>query len=70
MQRSERVLRIPRGRGGILLGLCAGMGRHLGLDPLLIRLCLVLLSLLTIGGLAVPLVYLLFALFVPVDNSE
>lgn len=69
MQRSDRVLRVPRGKGGVLLGLCAGIGRHVGIDPLLIRFVLVLLMLLTIGGLAVPLIYLLFALFVPVDGS-
>ncbi len=69
MQRSDRVMRIPRSQGGVLLGLCAGIGRHVGVDPLLIRFGLVLMMLLTIGGLAVPLIYLLFALFVPVDNA-
>lgn len=69
MQRSDRVLRLSRGKGGILLGLCAGMGQHLGIDPLVIRFALVLLMLLAVGGLAVPLIYLLFALFVPVDKT-
>jgi phage shock protein PspC (stress-responsive transcriptional regulator) len=69
MQRSDRVLRLARGKGGILLGLCAGIARHLGIDPIVVRFTLVLLMLLTIGGLAVPLIYLLFALFVPVDNG-
>ena len=69
MERSEKVLRLPRGKGGVLLGLCAGIARHLGYDPILIRFSLVLLMLLTIGGLAVPVIYLLFALFVPMDKE-
>ncbi|MCB1220352.1 MAG: PspC domain-containing protein [Planctomycetales bacterium] len=69
MQRTDRVLRVPRGKGGVLLGLCAGMGNHLGIDPVVIRFILLALMFLTIGGLAVPLIYLLFSLFVPVDNG-
>ncbi|MEZ5339488.1 MAG: PspC domain-containing protein [bacterium] len=69
MQRTDRVLRVPRGKGGVLLGLCAGMGRHLAIDPVVIRFLLLMLMFLTIGGLALPLLYLLFALCVPVDNE-
>ncbi len=47
------------------MGLCAGIGEHLGVDPVLIRLALVLLALLPPAGLSVVLVYFLFALFVP-----
>ena len=67
MERAPRLYRRRRERGGILLGLCAGIGAHLGYDPVLIRLVFVLLCLLHYAGLAVILVYLLFALFVPYE---
>lgn len=67
--RSPRLLRRPKGKGGVLLGLCAGIGEHLGYDPLLVRLIFVLLLFLPPGGLAVALIYLLFALFVPVAEA-
>lgn len=69
MERSPRILRRRRDRGGVLLGLCAGIAAHLGLDPLLIRFGLLLLVLLPPSGLAVILIYLLFALFVPYEES-
>lgn len=56
-----------RNRGGILLGLCAGLGAHLGIDPLVVRLAFVLMLVMSVAGLAVILVYLLFALFVPYE---
>jgi phage shock protein PspC (stress-responsive transcriptional regulator) len=68
MERAPRVLRKPRGKGGVLLGLCAGLAAHLGLDPLVIRFGLLLLMLLAPAGLAVPVLYLIFALFVPVEE--
>lgn len=65
MERSPRLYRQRRRDGGVLLGLCAGLGQHLGVDPAVVRLVLVLLVVLHPAGLAVILVYLLFALFVP-----
>jgi len=65
MQRADRIWRKRRKEGGVLLGLCAGIGEHLGLDPVLIRFVLVMLSVLLPAGLAVIVVYFLFALFVP-----
>lgn len=66
--RSPRVLRRRRGQGGVILGLCAGFGAHLGLDPLIIRFGLLLLALLSPAGLAVILLYVIFALCVPVEE--
>ena len=43
----------------------AGIGSHLGVDPVIVRLALVLLALVPASGLAVVLVYVLFALFIP-----
>ncbi|MBN2082159.1 PspC domain-containing protein [bacterium] len=65
-----RLYRRRRDQGGILLGLCAGIGAHLGLDPVLIRLGFVLLAVLHYAGLAVVLIYLLFALFVPYAPAD
>ena len=62
--------KVKRERGGMLLGLCAGIGAHLGYDPALIRLIFVLLAVLHYAGLAVILVYLLFALFVPYEPES
>ena len=70
MERAPRVWRRRRGRGGILLGLCAGIGEHLGVDPIIIRLGLLLLTVLHYAGLAVVLIYLLFALFVPYEPEQ
>ena len=68
MERAPRVVRKPRGKGGVLLGLCAGIGAHLGIDPLVIRFGLLLLVFVPPAGLSVIVLYLLFSLFVPVEN--
>jgi phage shock protein PspC (stress-responsive transcriptional regulator) len=57
-----------RGQGGVLLGLCAGIGEHLGIDPLLVRLVMLLAMFVATGGLAVLAIYLLFSLFVPLAD--
>lgn len=64
-QRDPRLWRRRRSDGGVLLGLCAGIGAHLGFDPVLVRLIFVALLLLAPAGLALVLVYLLFGLIVP-----
>jgi phage shock protein PspC (stress-responsive transcriptional regulator) len=63
--REPRLWRKRRSEGGVLLGLCAGIGAHLGCDPVLVRLVFVILLLLIPAGLAVALIYLLFGLLVP-----
>ncbi len=63
--RTAKVWRVRRKDGGVMMGLCAGLGAHLGLDPVVIRLALVILAFLNPAGLAIIFVYLLFALFVP-----
>jgi phage shock protein PspC (stress-responsive transcriptional regulator) len=67
VQRPDRVWRRRRSEGGVLLGLCAGIGAHLGVDPVVVRLALVLLALVPASGLAVVVVYVLFALFIPLE---
>lgn len=64
---TPRIFRKRRDSGGVLMGLCAGIGEHLGLDPVLIRLGLVMLTVLHYAGLAVILIYVLFSLCVPFE---
>lgn len=71
MQRAENIRRKRRSDGGVLTGLCAGIAAHLGVDPVLVRIVLTLLTLLHYAGLAVILVYFLFSLYVPyAEESE
>jgi phage shock protein PspC (stress-responsive transcriptional regulator) len=67
MARSERLLRRSRKQGGMWLGLCAGIGAHLDIDPLLVRFFLLALVCLSAGGLAIVLLYVIFGLLVPLD---
>jgi phage shock protein PspC (stress-responsive transcriptional regulator) len=66
-QELRRIFRLRRNRGGVLLGLCGGIGKHLGVDPVLVRLAFVLLVTVPASGLGVILVYLLFCLFIPYE---
>jgi len=70
MERMPRLYRRTRQRGGVLLGLCAGIGAHLGLDPALVRLAALLLVFLHYAGLAVVIIYVLFALCIPYEPEE
>jgi phage shock protein PspC (stress-responsive transcriptional regulator) len=70
LQRTPRLYRRTREQGGILLGLCAGIGEHLGVDPVLVRLVLVLLTVLHYAGLVVILVYFLFGLLIPYSTVD
>ncbi|MCK4720622.1 PspC domain-containing protein [bacterium] len=49
----------------ILLGLMAGLGEYFRIDPIILRIAVVALMFLTQAGLAVPVIYLIFALLVP-----
>jgi phage shock protein PspC (stress-responsive transcriptional regulator) len=67
MARTERLLRRSRKRGGLLLGLCAGIGAHLDVDPVLVRIVLLGAMFLSVGGLSVVPLYLIFGLMVPLE---
>jgi phage shock protein PspC (stress-responsive transcriptional regulator) len=69
VERTPRLMRRSRKQGGLWLGLCAGMGAHLGLDPLLVRFVLLALACLSAGGLAIVLLYVIFGLMVPVEGE-
>jgi phage shock protein PspC (stress-responsive transcriptional regulator) len=47
-------------------GVCGGLGRYLKIDPVLVRLAFVLL---TLSGGAGPLVYLLLLILMPLDSD-
>lgn len=70
MQRTERLMRRSRKQGGMWLGLCAGIGAHLGVDPLLVRFALAALACLSAGGLAIVLLYVVFGLIVPLEGES
>jgi phage shock protein PspC (stress-responsive transcriptional regulator) len=65
MQRTAQLRRRRRDDGGVLLGLCAGIGDHLGVDPILVRMVVIAALFLALGGLSIVLLYVLFSLFVP-----
>lgn len=56
--------RLTRPRNGRMIGgVCAGIGEYLGLDPTVVRIIYVLLS---IGAIGTPiLVYLILCLIIP-----
>lgn len=70
MERTPRLYRRTRQRGGVLLGLCAGIGAHLGIDPAIIRLGALLLAVLNVAGLAVVVLYVIFALCIPLEPEQ
>jgi phage shock protein C len=63
-QARQRVLRRLRD-GRIIVGVCTGLGRYLGLDPLLLRLAFVVLTLANGVGL---LVYVVAAIVIPPER--
>ncbi len=64
MDERERLTRSRTDR--VLSGVCGGLGRHLGIDPLLVRLAFLLLVL--AGGVGV-LLYLALAILVPAEDQ-
>ncbi len=52
-------------KGKILLGLMQGLGEYFKIDPVILRIAVVLLTVLTQAGLAVPILYFIVALCVP-----
>lgn len=63
----RRLYRSQRNR--VLLGVCGGLGEYLNIDPVIIRIIVVLLTLAT-GGIPGILAYIIVALIVPVEGSS
>lgn len=61
---SERLMRTNKDR--MLGGVCSGLGRYFKIDPILVRLSFVLLS---IHGGVGPLLYLLLLILMPLDSD-
>jgi phage shock protein C len=59
----RRLYRVKKGK--ILCGLMQGLGRYFGVDPVILRIAVVGLMLIVQAGLAVPILYFIFALCVP-----
>ena len=60
----KRLTRMEEGR--MIAGVCAGLGRYLGIDATVVRLIFVLLALFAAGGL---LLYLILWLIMPMETA-
>ena len=60
----KRLTRVEEGR--MIAGVCAGLGRYLGLDPTIVRIIFVLLDLNAKGGV---LLYLILWLVMPMETA-
>lgn len=61
---SERLMRANDDR--MIGGVCGGLGRHFKIDPVLVRLGFVLLTI--YGGIG-PVLYLLLLILMPLDSD-
>ena len=59
----RKLYRVRKGK--VLLGLMSGLGAYFGIDPLILRLAAIALLFLSSAGLAVVVLYFVFALCVP-----
>jgi phage shock protein PspC (stress-responsive transcriptional regulator) len=59
----KRLTRIEEGR--MIAGVCAGLGRYLGVDPTVVRVIFILLALFAAGGV---LLYLIMWLIMPLQQ--
>ena len=60
----KRMVRVEEGR--MIAGVCAGLGRYLGVDATVVRLIFVLLALFAAGGV---LLYLILWLIMPMESA-
>jgi phage shock protein PspC (stress-responsive transcriptional regulator) len=60
----KRLVRVEEGR--MIAGVCAGLGRYLGVDPTVVRLIFVLLALFAAGGV---LLYLILWIIMPIEGA-
>lgn len=60
----KRMVRVEEGK--MVAGVCAGLGRYLGVDATVVRLIFVLLALFAAGGV---LLYLILWLIMPMENA-
>ena len=60
----KRLTRVEEGR--MIAGVCAGVGRYMGLDVTIVRIIFVLLALFAAGGV---LLYLILWLIMPMEMA-
>jgi phage shock protein PspC (stress-responsive transcriptional regulator) len=60
----KRLTRVEEGR--MIAGVCAGLGRYLGIDTTIVRIIFVLLALFAMGGV---LLYLILWLIMPMETA-
>ena len=60
----KRLTRVDEGR--MIAGVCAGLGRYLGIDTTIVRIIFVLLALFAMGGV---LLYLILWLIMPMETA-
>lgn len=60
----KRLTRMEEGR--MIAGVCAGLGRYLGIDVTIVRIIFVLLALFAMGGV---LLYLILWLIMPMETA-
>lgn len=60
----KRLTRVEEGR--MIAGVCAGVGRYMGLDVTIVRIIFVLLALFAAGGV---LLYLILWLIMPMETA-
>jgi phage shock protein PspC (stress-responsive transcriptional regulator) len=60
----KRLTRMEEGR--MIAGVCAGLGRYLGIDATIVRIIFVLLALFAMGGV---LLYLILWLIMPMETA-
>lgn len=59
----KRLTRVEEGR--MIAGVCAGLGRYLGIDTTIVRIIFALLALFAMGGV---LLYLILWLIMPMET--
>lgn len=59
----RRFYRVRKGK--ILLGLMQGLGEYFKIDPIILRVALILIMFLAGAGLAVPILYFIVGLCIP-----
>ena len=60
----KRLTRVEEGR--MIAGVCAGLGRYLGIDVTIVRVIFALLALFAMGGV---LLYLILWLIMPMETA-
>jgi len=60
----KKMTRVEEGR--MIAGVCAGLGRYLGIDVTIVRIIFVLLGLFAMGGV---LLYLILWLIMPMETA-